>query len=125
MLIGALVVLYTFLFTYNARIVSSLVPRGYWWLSDALTGMVLVGGFLSAVVGAIVLVKPSLLREIEKSANHWVSTERLLPLFNSMHFSAEQSIFRHPRVAGVSILLGSLYVLVVLGYLLFRGAWKL
>jgi len=124
-LIGALVVLYTFLFTYNARIVSSLVPRGYWWLSDALTGMVLVGGFLSAVVGAIVLVKPSLLREIEKSANHWVSTERLLPLFNSMHFSAEQSIFRHPRVAGVSILLGSLYVLVVLGYLLFRGAWKL
>ncbi|MCX7175590.1 MAG: hypothetical protein NT159_17020 [Proteobacteria bacterium] len=122
--VGALIVLYTFLFSYNPRTISAFVPRDYWWLSDALIGMILVGGILSAMVGIIVLAKPSLLRDIEKSANHWVSTERLLALFNNMHFSAEQSILRHPRLAGVSILLGSLYILVVLGYFLFRGAWK-
>lgn len=123
--IGALIVLYTFLFSYNPRTISVLVPRDYWWLSDALTGIAVVGGFLSAIVGAIVLARPSLLREIEKSANHWVSTERLVSLFNGMHFSAEQSILRHPRIAGMSILLGSLYIMIVLGYFLFRGAWKL
>lgn len=120
--VGALIVLYTFLFSYNPRTISAFVPRDYWWLSDALTGMILVGGTLSALVGIIVLARPSLLRDIEKSANHWVSTERLLTLFNSMHFSADQSILRHPRLAGVPILLGSLYILVVLGYSLFRGA---
>lgn len=123
-LIGALLILYTFLFSYNLRTISTLIPRGYWWLSDALVAILLVGSALAALIGILILVRPSLLRELEKAANHWVSTERLLTLFNHMNFSAEQSIIRHHKVAGISIMLGSLYILVVLGYFLFRGAVK-
>lgn len=123
-LLGALGVLYTFLFSYNLRIISAYVPRDYWWLSDALVGMLLIGSGLAALIGTLVLVKPSLLRELEKSSNHWVSTERLQTVFNGMHFSAEQSIIRHHQIAGGAILLGSLYILIVLGYFLFHGEVK-
>lgn len=124
-LIGALIVLHTFLFNYNLRTISSLVPSSYWWFSDALVGIILVGSTLASVIGAIVLFKPSLLRELEQSANQWISTDRLLALSNQMNFSAEQSIIRHHRIAGVCILLGSLYVLVVLGYFILQGVHKL
>lgn len=123
-LIGALAVLYTFLFSYNLRTISALVPRGYWWLSDALIGMLLVGSALAALIGTLVLSRPSLLRELEKASNRWVSTERFQTMFNGMHLSAEQSIIRHHRIAGAAILAGSLYILIVLGYFLFHGQLK-
>lgn len=124
LLVGALVILYTFLFTYNQRTLSTLIPRDYWWLSDALVGILLVGSALAALIGMLVLARPSLLRELEKGSNQWISTERFQIMFNHMNFSAEQSIFRHHRIAGACILLGSLYILIVLGYLLFHGQAK-
>jgi len=123
--ICSLLVLYTFLFSYNLRTISTYVPRDYWWLSDALMSIMLIGTLLAAVVGLIVFVRPSLLRDIEKSLNRWFSTEHLLAFFNGMYGSAEQSLFRHNRVAGISVLLGSCYVLIVLGYFLFWGTGKL
>lgn len=124
-LVGALAVLYTFLFSYNQRAVSALVPHAYWWLSDALFAILLLGSALSALIGGLVLFSPSLLRDIEKASNHWVSTERLLTLFNRMHNSPELVILRHNRLAGVCILGGSLYILVVLGNIVLKGLPKL
>lgn len=124
-LIGALVILYTFLFSFNVRTISTLVPRAYWWLADALVGMMLIGSGLAALIGALVLTRPSLLREIEKASNRWVSTERFQTMFNGMHFTAEQTMIRHHRIAGVAIMLGSLYILLVLGYFLFLEQAKL
>jgi len=124
-LIGALGILYTFLFGYNLRTLSTIIPRGYWWLSDALVAILLVGSGLAALIGGLILARPSLLRELEKASNHWVSTERFQTAFNRMNFSVEKSMLRHHRLAGVSIMLASLYVLVILGNLFFRGAWNL
>lgn len=124
LLIGAVAVLYTFLFSYNLRTISALIPRGYWWLADALVGMLLLGTALAALIGMLVLARPSLLRELEKASNHWVSTERFKIMFNGMHLAAEQSIIRHHRIAGASILFGSLYILIILGYFLFQGQGK-
>lgn len=123
-LVGALVVLYTFLFSYNLRTISTLIPRGYWWLSDALVALLLVSSALAALIGILVLARPSLLRDLEKAANRWISTERWVTMINRMNFSAEQSIIRHHRIAGVTIFVGSVYILVVLGYFLFHGALK-
>ena len=122
--VGSMGVLYTFLFHYNLRTLSALIPRPYWWLSDALMGMLLVGSVLAALIGVLVFLRPSVLREIEAFANRWISTERLVTTFNGMHYSAEQTIMRHNRIAGISITLGSLYIVVVLGYYLFRGTVK-
>lgn len=121
-IVGSTMVLYTFLFSANLRNISQYIPRDYWWLSDALIGMLLAGNMPAAIVGIIVLLKPSLLRDLEKSTNRWISTEQLLTLFNGMHFSAEQSLLRHNRITGAAIMLGSLYTILALGNILFWRA---
>lgn len=123
--IGALVVLDTFLFSFNLRRVSALVPREYWWLSDAMVGLLLVGSGLAALIGILVLTRPSILKDLERAANRWISTDRQFAKFNRMNFSAEQTVIRHHRLAGVSIVLGSLYVVIVLGYSLFVAGGRL
>lgn len=125
LLIGAMVVLYTFLISYNSRRISAFIAPGYLWLLDALLGLLLIGSVFAAIVGLIVLTRPSLLREIEKSTNRWIVTESLVKWFNGMHYSFEQSTFRHRKLAGVLLIIGSAYVLISLGYFLFRGGWKL
>ena len=123
--VGAMAVLYIFLFHYNLRTISTFIPREYWWVSDALMSMLLIGSVIAALVGLIVLIRPSLLRDLEKSTNRWISTEQLHTQFNAMNLSIEKSLLRHHRVAGASILIGSLYVLVILSYFLFRWSGKL
>lgn len=121
-LIGAVFVLHTFLFRYNLRVISTLIPENYWWLSDALVTMLLIGSVLAALVGGIVLTKPSLLRDIETSANRWICTEHAWSWINSKHHFVEQFFFRYHRFFGALILTASLYVLVALRCYLFYGA---
>src|SRR3990172_2545496 len=122
--IGAIFVLYTFLFSYNMRRISAAAASGYWVLLDALMAILLVGSVLAALVGIIVATRPSLLREIEKSANRWIATEGIVQLFNSMRYSPDRHILRRGKIAGVFIIAGSLYILIVLGPFLWRGGWE-
>lgn len=123
--VGATAVLYIFLFHYKLRTISGFIPRGYWWLSDAVMSMIIIGSVIAALVGLIVLIRPSLLRDLEKSTNRWISTEQLHARFNVMNLSIEKSLLRHHRVAGASILVGSLYISIALGYFLFWWSGKL
>lgn len=118
---GASLVLYTFMFGYNLRRLSAIVPRGYWWLLDALLTILMIGSVLAALIGLIVLTRPSLLRDIEKAVNRWVSTEHISISLNRMHFSVERSILRHNLLTGLLIMLGGTYIVVVLSYYLFHG----
>ncbi len=123
--IGAMVVLYTFLISYNSRKISSVISPGYLWLLDALLGLLLIGSVVAAIVGFIVLLRPSLLRELETSTNRWIATKRVEKLFNNMHYAFDQSMVRHRKLTGTLLLIGGAYVLIGLGYFLFRGGWKL
>lgn len=123
--IGAMLVLYTFVISYNVRKISAVIARDYWWLLDALMGLLLIGSVLAAIIGFIMLSRPSLLRDLEKSANRWISTDRLLKWLNGMHYSAEQSILQHRKLAGVCLIFGSIYILIALGYFLLWSAGKL
>lgn len=118
---GASFVLYTFLFSYNVRRISAVTPPEYWVVVDALTAVLLIGSVLAATVGMLVALKPSLLRDLEKSANHWVSTEGIARFFNSMRPSPDEGILRRRKLAGVLILAGSFFALGTLGPLLARG----
>ena len=121
MLIGALGVLYTFMFSHNLRKLSSFVSNRYWWLSDAIIGLLLVGTVLAALVGLIVLLKPSLLREIEQSTNRWISTERLTSSLGEANHSLERAMFRYHELTGALLMLGGLYAFISLGYFLWLG----
>lgn len=119
--VGAIFVLYVFLFGSRTRRIYTAITPGNWWLMDALVGALLGGSVLAALVGIIVLAKPSLLREIEKSANRWISTEGAVRFFDGMRNSFDQQILRHRKIAGVFMIIGGLYILIVLGPFLWRG----
>lgn len=124
LLIGAIFVLYIFLFVYNTQKISAAIAPGNWWLANALMGLLLVGSVLAALMGIIVLARPSLLRDIEKSTNRWVATEGMAKFLNGMRYSLDRQLLRHRKLAGGFMVIGSLYILTVLGPLLWRGGWK-
>jgi hypothetical protein len=119
--IGAIFVMYVFLFGSKTRRIYAAITPGNWWLMDALMGALLGGSVLAALVGIIVLAKPSLLREIEKSTNRWISTEGVVNFFDGMRNSFDRQILRHRKIAGVFTIIGGLYILIVLGPFLWRG----
>ncbi|MBI4293695.1 MAG: hypothetical protein HY661_19635 [Betaproteobacteria bacterium] len=124
-LIGALCILYVFLFGYNARRISSIFAVGYWGVVDVLVGVMLISSALAALVGLIVLTRPSLLREIEKSSNRWISTEGASKALNATYYNSDGYILRRKKIAGVCMIIGSLYVLIVLSPLLWRNKWMI
>ena len=64
-------------------------------------------------------------RDIEKSSNRWIKTDRKMPVLNTMYHFLDEKIFHQRKTIGTIMLLGSIYVLVILGNFLFFGSWKL
>ena len=124
LVLGGVFIFITFMFRYNTRKISAAFAPRDWWLWDGLLALLLLGSVVAALVGAIMLTKPSLLRDIETTTNRWISTEGLMKFFHTMHHSTDQFILRHRRVAGALIIVGSVYILVVLGPMLWRGGWR-
>ena len=124
LLLGGVFVFHTFVFSSNLRKISAAVPSGYWWILDASVGLLIASSILAVLVGIIVLAKPSLLRDLEQSSNRWVSTDGVAKYFDRMIHSADRRILGHRKLAGVFLIVCSLYVLFALGYLLLRGGLK-
>jgi hypothetical protein len=121
LLTGAIFVLYVFLFGSRTRRIYAAITPDNWWLMDALMGALLVGSVLAALVGSIVLAKPSLLREIEKSANRWISTGGVVKYLDDMRNFFDLQLLRHRKITGVFAIIGDLYILIVVGPFLWRG----
>ncbi len=122
--VGAMFVLYIFLFSYNVRRMSTATTSGYWVLIDALVAILLIGAVLAALFGIVVAARPSLLREIERSTNRWFATEGIVRFFNSIRYSPDQQILQRRKIAGIVVIAASLYILVILAPFLWRGGWK-
>lgn len=118
---GAAFVLYAFLLNENVRRVGAYLPPGLRGLWQAVTIALVIGGVVAVFTGAIVFIRPSLLRELEKAGNRWVSTESMGDALDSMNMAVDDRILRHRRLAGMFMLIGSIYVLIVLGRLLWQG----
>ena len=123
LLIGAIFILYVFMFSYNVQKFSAALPSSTKGLWIALTAMLLVGGVVAALVGIIVLARPSLLRDIEKASNRWISTDRMAKSSDAMHHSFDQSVLRHRKLAGAFLIVGGLYVLIVMSQFFWRSGW--
>ena len=122
--VGAMFVLYIFLFSYNVRRMSTATTSGYWVLMDALVAILLIGAVLAGLVGIVVAARPSLLREIERSTNRWFAMEGIVRFFNSIRYSPDQQILQRRKIAGIVVIAASLYILIVLAPFLWQGGWK-
>jgi hypothetical protein len=106
-----------------------LSTRIYWastgaagWLPAVLTNLFLVSLALAAVVGWILLLYPGALYNLERIANHWTSSDNILGWLEDERPPIDQYILRHRLSTGLLIIVGSLYVLIAVGYFLTTGS---
>jgi hypothetical protein len=90
------------------------------WLGESLRYVLLAGNLGALVFGVVFLVRPSALKSLEAWADKRISERKAVKPLEKMRMSADQFLRRHPRAVGVLVVLGSLYVLLNLGYALYR-----
>ncbi len=83
-------------------------------LVDATVLSALLGALFAAFVSLFLLIRPSLLRGFEQGANQWVSLRRGLKPMEIPRGSVDTFILQHGLQAGILLVLGGLYVLVLL-----------
>jgi len=83
-------------------------------LVDALVLSALMGAVFALLISLFLVLRPSMLREFELSANRSVSLRKELKPLEITRDGVDQCVFRHVRLAGMLILSGSIYTLVVL-----------
>jgi hypothetical protein len=126
-LLGACYILYFFTVGIDRAGAIHVLSLSY-KLPDVLAGVLLDAGVLIALLGALfagvislfLLVRPSLLREFEQGANRWVSLRRALKPAEIPRTGVDEYVFQHGRRAGILLVLGSLYALVLLTMMLGR-----
>jgi hypothetical protein len=83
-------------------------------LLDALVMSALLGALLAAFVGLFLLLRPSMLRDFEQTANQWVSVRRAMKPMETAREGVDEFVFQRGRQIGMLLVLGSLYTLVML-----------
>jgi hypothetical protein len=90
------------------------------WISDSLRYVLLAGNFGALLFGLVFILRPSALKSLEAWADRRISERKAIKPLEKMRLSADQFLRRHPQAVGVLVILGSLYVLLNLGYVLLR-----
>ena len=90
------------------------------WMSESLRYVLLAGNFGALLFGLVFIVRPSALKSLEAWADRRISERKAVMPLEKMRLSADQFLRRHPQVVGLLVILGSLYVLLNLGYALLR-----
>jgi len=85
-------------------------------LLDALLLSVKIGGSVAWVMGVIILLRPSLLRDIEKQSNRWVSVRRATKVLDVQRVGVDDWVLKNARLTGYLLVLASLY----LGFIVLR-----
>lgn len=85
--------------------------RAWGALGETAIWSVLGGNLLGLLLGLVVLVRPSLLKEPERLSNRWISIAPVSPLWGA---GPDAILPRQPRLAGAFILGGSVYALMIL-----------
>lgn len=116
--LGAVYVLWRWAVAYDREAVIGLLDRrwvtsGLDWIVGAVETVVVGLHVLILGMGLVILVRPSLLKNLERTANRWHpgwSTERLDASIESI----DRGVALSPRLAGLALLVASLWSLVTL-----------
>ena len=86
------------------------------WIYEKLFYIFLGANFFVFLIGIIVFVRPSLLKMIEDCANRWIGTD---DKFEKLDSSIATDEFPHnPRLFGVLVVLGGIYMMYKAGIVL-------
>lgn len=82
------------------------------WAVESLRWLLITGGVLAIVTGAMLVVSPGALHALEARANRWYSPRQLGKGADTMHLSLDRWFEAHPRTAG-SLLTASAAIVLI------------
>jgi len=80
------------------------------WLLDSLIALNRMFAAVAIALGITVFFRPSALKDLELSTNRWFAVDESLKALDAQMGAPERFFARNPRLFGVLIMLGSLYV---------------
>jgi hypothetical protein len=89
------------------------------WVFESVKWVLILGCILAVVVGIMMLFFPGSLAMIETRSDRWISTRRWGLDGDTMHMALDHWVEKSPKLAGTLILLGSAFVTVTSGILVF------
>jgi hypothetical protein len=90
------------------------------WLSESLRLFLLIGNAGALLFGVFFIVRPSALKRLEAWADRNISGRQATKPLELPHRPGDAFVRAHPRTIGALVILGSLYVLLNLGFALLR-----
>ena len=122
---GAAFTLYSLLYRYNERNVVEAYTRYFnrtvvEWVVQSAAAALALGTVCAALIGLVMLIRPSLLKGIEAWSNrqyHTPNPAKLLYRYR-VHGRFDHFATSHPHLAGLIISLASLYVLLNFAFFL-------
>ena len=80
------------------------------WLYPQLLNIVLIATIFTLIIGVVIAVRPSTLKNFESTTNRWFDTNRKLKVFDATHSLPEDKVRKNSRAFGLIILLGGCYI---------------
>ncbi len=90
-----------------ARLPSEFVAS----LLDAFVLIALAGAVFAGLVSLFLIIRPSMLRDVEQGTNRWLSLRKTLKPAEIPRAGVDEYVFHHVRLAGILLLLGGVYIL--------------
>ena len=118
LVLGSIFVLYT-LATFNAyslipHLPKSLNPMQWEWIIDSAQIFFFITCSFILIFGVIIFIRPSLMKGLEETANHWVSTRKSFSTMSKDINFTNRLVNTYPRLFGAFIVIFSLIVLFLL-----------
>lgn len=113
--LGAAYVLYSFLFAFDYQSISREVILFHSaatteWLLSALSFLNIGFSLVGIGLGLVILFRPSLLKALEQWANRWYGVDDSLKRLDVQLKMPDSWFQKRPRLLGVLIVAGSLYI---------------
>lgn len=97
-----------------------VVINRFWseWFYMAFYYLLVGANLLAVLVGLVIIIRPSALKRIEEGLNRWVSTGQQLKKLDETHEIALEVLPGNPRLFGLAVMLGGLYIALSMAILL-------
>lgn len=91
------------------------------WLYEMLYYILISANTLALVAGLIMLIRPSLLKNLEAISNRWIASDKWMKPLDQPHSIPEHILPGNIRLFGLIVLIGGLYIMFNTGVLLLKG----
>ncbi len=121
----SLATLYLLLYGITERLPDVSIPdqrySPFWqWLYANVILFLWIGSIFTCVAGVTIFFRPSLLKQVEGITNRWISTRQRFRWIDQYWPHLDVLMLSRGRRIGIFLILGSLYILMLIGTLMLQ-----